>query len=223
MKITKGELPLSHSQCIITCKIHTIPVPGTSIPPPSIHPYFFFLSLFSHLQSFFSALRFLFFFSFSLASSLFSSSFSAAPSLLRLFFLFGLACLGVPLVLAACQISIPRIRFPPSFLPSFFFCLSVESSSKSVYAPCAVWLLISKSTHSLKLCTLRRDLPPVLSPLDSSGIALRPDLQLTDSRALFAVSFTTHHHVYHGSAQARCAASQPYHGLQLRLCFSLPF
>lgn len=201
------------------------------IDPSSIHPsIFFFLSLFSHLQSFFSALRFLFFFSFSLASSLFSSSFSAAPSLLRLFFLFGLACLGVPLVLAACQISIPRIRFPPSFLPSFFFCLSVESSSKSVYAPCAVWLLISKSTHSLKLCTLRRDLPPVLSPpppplppLDSSGIALRPDLQLTDSRALFAVSFTTHHHVYHGSAQARCAASQPYHGLQLRLCFSLPF
>lgn len=202
------------------------------IDPSSIHPSIFFFFCLSFLTFSLFSLRFVsfFFFSFSLASSLFSSSFSAAPSLLRLFFLFGLACLGVPLVLAACQISIPRIRFPPSFLPSFFFCLSVESSSKSVYAPCAVWLLISKSTHSLKLCTLRRDLPPVLSPpppplppLDSSGIALRPDLQLTDSRALFAVSFTTHHHVYHGSAQARCAASQPYHGLQLRLCFSLPF
>ena len=205
------------------------------IDPSSIHPSIFFFFCLSFLTFSLFSLRFVsffFFFFFGFFSFLlfFFSCSVSAPFVLPLW-----ACLlggsAGPCFLAACQISIPRIRFPPSFLPSFFFfCLSVESSSKSVYAPCAVWLLISKSTHSLKLCTLRRDLPPVLSPpppplppLDSSGIALRPDLQLTDSRALFAVSFTTHHHVYHGSAQARCAASQPYHGLQLRLCFSLPF
>ena len=99
--------------------LQNTPITGTwHIDPSNL---FFFLPLvvvaLSLTFTLFS-LRLIFF-------SLFSSC-----QLLRVFAPFVLpvwACLGVPLVLAACQISIPRIRFPPSFPPSFLpLCWVVE-------------------------------------------------------------------------------------------------
>lgn len=113
-----------------------------SLLHPSIHLFFFFsCCCLSYSLSLFS-LRFVSYFCF---FSLFSSSFQLLrPSLLRLFFLFGLAW-GFRWSLLLVKSAFLEFASHPPFFPPFF--ASVESSSKSVYAPCAVWLLISKSTH----------------------------------------------------------------------------
>ena len=133
--------------------LQNTPITGTWHIDPS-NLFFFFASCgcrpLSHLHSLFSALNFFF---------LFSLLVSCSVSLLRLFFLFGLAW-GFRWSLLLVKSAFLEFASHPPFLPPF--CLSVGSSSKSVYAPCTVWSLISKSTH--RLCTLRRDLPPIFSP-----------------------------------------------------------
>lgn len=119
--------------------LQNTPFTGTWHINPS--NFFFFPSCgcLSLLHSLFSALRFFFSFSF------FSSFQLLRPSLLRLFFLFGLAW-GFRWSLLLVKSAFLEFASHPPFLPPF--CLSVESSSKSIYAPCAVWLLISKSVHT---------------------------------------------------------------------------